>query len=176
MMVKAVFLDRDGVINEQVHYLSSPDDFRFLPRAVEALKKLSESEYKIVVISNQSGVARGLFTRETLEKITDKMLYGLEKEGVRVDGVFYCTHHPDEKCGCRKPETGLIDEASKELGIEADGSYFIGDMTTDIACGRNAGLKTILVETGNAGRDKRTDSKPDYKADDLYDAVDIILG
>lgn len=175
-MHKAVFLDRDGVINKEVGYLDNPGKFEFLPRAIQALKKLSDSEYKIVVVTNQSGVARGYFTKEILGRIHDKMRDLLKVEGVSIDGIYYCPHHLDEGCSCRKPETGLIIKASKELDIELNGSFFIGDTTVDILTGKNAGLKTILVETGYGGKDGRVNIKPDYTASDLLAAAEIILG
>lgn len=175
-MHKAVFLDRDGVINKEVGYLNNPAKFEFLPRAIQALKKIFDSEYKIVVVTNQSGVSRGYFTKEILRRIHDKMTDMLTVEGVSIDGIYFCPHHPDDGCSCRKPETGLIIKASKELDIDLNGSFFIGDTTGDILTGKNAGLKTILVETGHGGKDGRVNIKPDYTASDLLAAAEIILG
>ncbi|MFH1788510.1 MAG: D-glycero-beta-D-manno-heptose 1,7-bisphosphate 7-phosphatase [Candidatus Altiarchaeota archaeon] len=175
-MSKAVFMDRDGVIIKEVGYLSNQDEIEFFPNSVAALKRLSCSEYKLVVVTNQSGVGRGMFTEKTLNVIHDKIRFMLEKEGVELDGIYYCPHHPDDGCPCRKPGTALLEKAMKELDISSKGSYFIGDATSDIECGRKIGLTTILVETGYAGRDGRYSVQPDFVASDLLAAAEIILG
>ena len=175
-MTKAVFLDRDGTLSEHVHYLSDPEEFRLMPGAVRALKLLSGAGYKLVVVTNQSGVARGLFTEKTLARIHERMRALLADGGVRLDGVYYCPHNPDAGCSCRKPATGMIDTAVSELGIEREGSFMVGDQTADVLLGGNAGLKTILVATGYGGKDKDIAVRPDYTAPDLYEAALIILG
>jgi histidinol-phosphate phosphatase family protein len=175
-MSKAVFLDRDGTLSEHVHYLSDPEKFRLMPDAIKALKLLAGAGYKLVVVTNQSGVARGLFTEETLARIHGRMKMLLADGGVRLDGVYYCPHHPEAGCSCRKPATGMIDAACAELGIECEGSFMVGDATADILLGENAGLKTILVATGYGGKEKDVAIRPDYVASDLYEAALIILG
>jgi histidinol-phosphate phosphatase family protein len=176
MMSKAVFLDRDGTINEQVEgYLTSWSEFKFIPGVLDALKRLAESDYKIIVISNQSAVARGMFSVEALEGIHERMLAGVESAGGRIDGIYVCMHHPDDGCSCRKPGTGLVELAKESFDIDLKESWFVGDKTVDIQTGVNAGCKTILVETGYAGGDGLFVVQPDYRVADLLEAVGGIL-
>jgi len=170
-----VFLDRDGVINKEVGYLSDPDQFKLLSGVGEALRKLKDSGFMLVIISNQSGIARGYFTLQDLHAITERMNHLLAEHGVILDGIQYCPHHPDENCECRKPKTGMIKQACEDIGCEAEPCYFIGDKTVDILTGKNAGCKTILVKTGYAGEDGTVDVTPDIIAEDLADAVGRIL-
>jgi len=170
----AVFLDRDGVINKEVGYLSSVADFEFIPNVVEALKILSETEYKIIIVTNQSGVARGFFSKEQLFEIHEYMINQLKKDKIRIDKIYVCMHHPNDKCNCRKPEIGLLKEAEKEFNIDLKKSFFIGDKTIDIETGKRAGCKTVLVKTGYGGKDKEYNVFPDYLAFDLLDAVGFI--
>ncbi len=172
---KAVFLDRDGTINREVNYLSSINDFKFLPRTIDALKLLSSTGYKIIIITNQSGIARGYFDKKKLIGIHKKMCDDLVAKGVRIDGIYYCPHHPDENCGCRKPGIDMLKRAEKDFCLNLQQSYMIGDTTTDIKTGMNAGCKTILVRTGYAGEDGRYTVKPDHTASDLFEAVKIIV-
>lgn len=170
----AVFLDRDGVINKEVSYLSRVGDFEFLPNAVEALKFLSGTGYKLIIVTNQSGVGRGFFSSGELSKIHEHMLRELHKNGIRIDKIYVCMHHPGDKCGCRKPSIGLLKEAERDFNIDLGKSYFIGDKTIDIKTGKDAGCKTILVKTGYGGSDKEYDVLPDYLAEDLLDAAGFI--
>ena len=181
-MVKAVFLDRDGVINEDpgdAEYVKSWGEFHFLPRVKPALKKLSEKGYKIFIISNQAGISRGLYAKEKLDLITENMLDELRREGIDITGVYYCIHKPEDNCSCRKPMTGLIDTAIsgfKESGQKIDvyGSYFIGDTIRDIETGKNAGLKTILVFSGKEKPQNKNNWQvvPDFFFPDLSSAVE----
>lgn len=171
----AVFLDRDGVINKEVDYISNPEQFELIPRVAEAIKKLKDSGYKIIVVTNQSGISRGFFTEDILIQIHKKMTSLLEAEGASIDGIYYCPHHPNDDCACRKPKPEMVMKAAQELGIDLERSFFIGDTSSDIECGLRAGVKTILVETGYAGMDGRCDAKPDYRASDLFAAAEIIL-
>ncbi|MCX6695744.1 MAG: D-glycero-beta-D-manno-heptose 1,7-bisphosphate 7-phosphatase [Candidatus Altiarchaeota archaeon] len=174
-MNKAVFLDRDGTINREIEYLSKVEDFEFLPNVITALMKLSSSPYKIIVVTNQSAIARGFLDIPGLEEIHKHMTGELSKNKVRVDKLYYCPHHPDDDCECRKPKAGMLREAAREFNIDLSKSYMVGDSTRDIQTGINAGCKTILVKTGYAGKDGSYDVKPDYVAEDLKDAVEIIL-
>lgn len=169
MQNKAVFLDRDGTMAPDVHYCSRPEDFDLFPDTAEAIKLLNENGYKVIVITNQSGIARGYFTAETLEKIHLKMKTLLAEKGARIDGIYYCRHHPDEKCDCRKPNTKLIKLAKGEFNIDLNQSYIVGDLDSDIQLGKNAGCKTILV------REIFSITPPDIKADNLIQAVRLIL-
>ena len=184
LKMKAVFLDRDGVINEfpgYFKYVTSWDDFHFLPNVAQSLKKLTANGFKIFIISNQAGVGKGLYTKQTLDLITNNMLKGLGAE-VKIEGVYYCTHISDEGCNCRKPKTGLIHAAlaginKKKDDLDLNNSYFVGDTIRDIDTGKAAGIKTILVFSG---REKPEGSaswltQPDFTANDLSEAVEIIL-
>jgi D,D-heptose 1,7-bisphosphate phosphatase len=175
---KAVFLDRDGTLNFDPGYLGDPDKFRFLPGVVDALKRLREGGYLIFVVSNQSGIARGFFSEEDLRRIHDKMVTALRDEGVTLDGIYYCPHHPADQCICRKPSPAMVLDASSRYSVALEDSFFIGDRLSDIQTGRRAGCGTILVLTG-AGRETLGDLaaslRPDCVARDLDDAVTWIL-
>lgn len=147
-MSKAVFLDRDGTIARDVHYCRRPEDFELLPAVPEAIRLLNEDGFKVVVVTNQSGIARGYFTEKTLAQIHDKMEVELAKYGAWVDAVYYCPHHPDEGCSCRKPGTALFYKAAREQGIDLESSYVVGDMQMDIDAGKALGCGTVLVTTG----------------------------
>lgn len=181
---KAVFLDRDGVINEEVNLLHKIDDFKLLPKVGKAIKKINSSEYLAVVVTNQPVIARNLCTIEELDKIHKKMETSLGIEGAYLDGIYFCPHHPDRgypeenpnykiKCKCRKPEVGLIRMAIKDLNIDIKGSYIIGDTERDVMCGKKAGLITIGVRTGYGSKNLKTE--PDYYFDTLLDAVNFIV-
>ena len=184
---KAVFLDRDGTINEEVGYVNHLDRFRLLPRAGEAIRLLNQNEIKVIVVTNQSGVARGYFPESLVHLIHLRMEDHLRKEGAHLDGIYYCPHHPDageppyrQKCRCRKPKTGLIEEAVKDLGIDCSKSYMIGDRGADVEFGRRIGARAILVLTGYGKGEweyfgDQWKSKPDYVAQDLFEAVQWIL-
>lgn len=183
---RAVFLDRDGTLNLDTAFISRPEDFTLIPGAADAVRRLNQSEYRAVVVTNQPVVARGDCTAETLRAIHDKMETLLGLDGAYLDRIYYCPHHPDKgfagevaalkiKCDCRKPAIGMITRAQKDLNIDLAQSWFIGDTTTDMETGKRAGLKTILVETGSAGRDGKFDAKPDFTAPSVAEAVAIIL-
>lgn len=174
-MSKAVFLDRDGVLNREVDYLSDPSDVELYDGVVEGLSRIIDAGFKLVVISNQSGVSRGLISEEVLSAITDRLKDLLGEYGIILDGVYYCMHHPDEGCACRKPATGLFDDAVHDLGISLTESFMVGDKTVDIKAGVNAGVKTVLVKTGYAGKDGLYKAEPDYIAEDLEDAARWII-
>lgn len=184
-MVKAVFLDRDGVINEypgDLKYVTAWSEFHFLPGAQAALKKLSDSGYKIFIISNQAGVSKGVYSQENLDLITHNMLEDLKKHEVVISGVYYCTHRPEDNCSCRKPKAGLVEVAvaklkTEGLNVELPESYLAGDTIRDIETGKAAGLKTILVFSGKEKLENKNNwsSLPDFIAQDLFEAVNIIL-
>ncbi len=145
---KAVFLDRDGTIAKDVHYCPRPEDFELLPSVPEAIKLLNENSFKVIVVTNQSGIARGYFTEETLAQIHQKMKDELAKYGARVDAIYHCPHHPDDGCECRKPKTALFLKAAGEHDIDLKSSYVVGDMQMDIDAGKSLDCKTVLVTTG----------------------------
>lgn len=187
MAYQAVFLDRDGTINEEAGYLDHPDRFKLLPRAGEAIRLLNRSGLKAVVVTNQSGVARGYFPESMVLKIHRRMEDLLKEEGAYLDGIYYCPHHPDVgeppyrmRCGCRKPETGLVDLAIKKLNIDCSISYSVGDRMADIEFGRRIKARSILVLTGYGRKEwdlnrGRGTVAPDHAAQDLFEAVQWIL-
>jgi len=184
--MKVVFLDRDGVINKypgDFKYVTSWDEFHFLPRVIPSLKRLLEQKFNLFIISNQAGVSKGIFSQASLDLITKNMLRELEGNGINISGVYYCIHREDENCPCRKPKTGLIDLAlahlkKNGLKIERESSYFIGDTIRDVHTGKAAGLKTLLVFSGKEKAQNRPswEELPDYTARDLSQAVDLITG
>ncbi|MCL0092277.1 D-glycero-beta-D-manno-heptose 1,7-bisphosphate 7-phosphatase [Dehalococcoidia bacterium] len=169
---RAVFLDRDGTIARDVHYCHRVEDFELLPTVAEAIRLLNTNSLKVVVITNQSGIARGYFTEEILAQIHDRMKQELAKDGAWVDAIYYCPHHPDDGCECRKPKTGLFLQAARELDIDLSRSFVVGDMPMDIDAGRALGSKTVLVTTGSQGG---IVDPPDYTAGSLLEAVKWIL-
>jgi len=172
-----VFLDRDGVINEDPGWISSPADLVIYPFAAKAIGLANQAGFLVIVVSNQSLVARGLASADTVDEIHAKMMAELDREGARIDAFYYCPHHPDFSgpCGCRKPLPGLIDRAVEEHGIDRGSSYLVGDTTSDLLTGKNAGLRTALVRTGLAGNDGLHDVHPDAVCDDLLAAVRMII-
>jgi len=180
-MQKVVFIDRDGVINQDSSaYIKSWSEFKFLPRSLEALHNLTQHHFRSYLITNQSAVNRKLITPETLTHIHSNMLAGIIAAGGRLDDIFFCPHLPDEDCNCRKPKPGLILAAQKKYDVHLAGSYMIGDSAKDIVCARQAGCGfTLLVKTGNYATAikelKGANIFPDYIATDLYDAVNWII-
>jgi D,D-heptose 1,7-bisphosphate phosphatase len=146
----AIFLDRDGVINKEVSYLSNPDDFEFIEGSIEALKILKQKGYLLIVITNQAGIARGFFTEQTLKTIHMKMINILKENQIQLDDIFYCPHHPDftGPCDCRKPNPGMIMKAKLKHNIDLNKSFMVGDTLNDIQTGKAANCKTVLVLTG----------------------------
>lgn len=185
-MIKAVFLDRDGTINQEVDFLRHPQDVKILPGVAEGLIKLKAAGFALVVISNQSGLARGIFDEEDLTLVQIEIRQQLARQGARLDGAYFCPHHPSEgsvedlvkECACRKPKPGLILMAASEMGLSLDGSYMIGDRLRDVAAGKAAGLKSILVRTGrhmDDGQPRTPDETPDFIARDFSSATQWIL-
>ena len=181
MKERCVFLDRDGVVNAapgvEQYYVHKWSEFQFLPGAPEAIAKLSQSGWRVVIVSNQSGVARKAMSEADLDDITRRMLEGLQKKNARVDGVFYCRHDDADACACRKPKPGLFHEAARQLGVDFAKSYNVGDSERDIAAGNAAGVPGILVLCGKskASDAARFAAKPVYVSADLSEAVEWIL-
>lgn len=181
--MKYVFLDRDGVINEfpgNGNYVTKVKNFHFIPGSLEAIRKLTEAGYTIFVISNQAGVGKGVYTENKLNRITKKMLDGVDSVNGKIKKVFYCMHRSDAECDCRKPGIGNIEKALKFVKRPIDdaaGSFFVGDTKSDILTGFNAKLQTIFVLTGRCKKEDVKDwgIKPDYIARDLLEATDIIM-
>lgn len=183
---KCIFLDRDGTINEYVGFLRKKEDLKLMPGVVEAIRKINNSEYLCIVVTNQPVVARGEVTFDELEEIHKRLETLLGNEGVYVDDIYYCPHHPDKgfdgevpelkfECDCRKPKTGMIRKASEKYNIDVEESFIIGDSTLDIMLGKNANMQSTLVLTGQAGQDNKYDVEPDMVANDLEDAIDKIM-
>ena len=171
----AIFLDRDGTINEEVEYLHLAEQFRFLPHALEGIKKFQDMGFRIVILTNQPGIGIGYFPVEDFYRVNRHMLAGLSKAGILVDKIYFCPHSKAEKCDCRKPEQALIERAHKDLNVDMTNSFIIGDKTSDIETGRRAGIHTVLVRTGFKGEDNEYKVKPDVVADNLLEAAKRIL-
>ncbi|MBI2252940.1 MAG: D-glycero-beta-D-manno-heptose 1,7-bisphosphate 7-phosphatase [Armatimonadetes bacterium] len=176
---KAVFIDRDGTINKEAGYISSINKLRLLPKTALAIKLLNQADYKVVVISNQSGIARGFLTEIDLKKIHRELALRLKRRGAILDKIYYCPHHPEDNCNCRKPKVGLLKRAARELNLNLSQSFMIGDKLSDIKSGINFGIKAILVFTGYGKEEYKTAQKEkiklDYTALNLYEAVRYIL-
>lgn len=174
-MNRAVFLDRDGVINELVNHggeFTSPftlEEFKILPGVKEAIRELKKMNFKVIVASNQPDVVKGNMKEETLKKITQKI-----KDELRIDEVYYCLHHPKftGECNCRKPKPGLLLKAAEDLNIDLEESYMIGDSISDIKAGETC-KKNFLIKT-NSNKVNFEENKPDYIVSDLFSAVKII--
>lgn len=179
---KAVFLDRDGTVNENLHgYVSKIEDFRLTNNAIPGLKKMKEMGYKLIIVTSQSGIARGFYTEDDMHKFNEHLINELKKEGIVIEEIYYCLHYPEGKiekyrkvCDCRKPGPVLYEKAKKEHNIDMTKSFVIGDSTTDIMAGKKVGAKTILVKTGYGGNDCKYKVESDYIAEDLLDASKII--
>ncbi|QOG11745.1 D-glycero-beta-D-manno-heptose 1,7-bisphosphate 7-phosphatase [Arcobacter sp. FWKO B] len=172
-MNKAVFIDRDGVINIEKDYVYKIKDFEFIDGVFEACSYLQKLGYVLIVITNQSGIGRGYYTQNDFETLTYWMLNEFEKNGITITKVYHCPHAPKEECRCRKPKTGMIDEAVEELDIDVTKSYLIGDKISDIECAKNAKIKTsIHVKSGHSFDEK--DSNADFIIDSIKEIKNII--
>jgi len=182
----AIFLDRDGVLNEEKNGLRQIDDLAILKGVPEAIKKINQTDYLALVITNQPQVAKGFISEEELNRIHAKLETILGQQGAYLNKIYYCPHHPEIgfegerkelkiKCHCRKPEIGLIEQATQDFNIDLSRSFLVGDSTVDIMTGRKAALKTILLRTGWAGRDGKYACRPDFIFEDLPEAVDFII-
>jgi histidinol-phosphate phosphatase family protein len=172
----AVFLDRDGTINEDTGYIGSPGEVVLIQGSARAINALNLAKVRVIVISNQSGVGRGLFADKDVQAVNARLDELIAAAGGRVDAYYYCPHLPEENCECRKPAQGLIRKAAGEHGIELKNSYVVGDKASDIELARGAGASGVLVKTGK-GRETALDLKiqPDFVAEDLAGAVEWIL-
>jgi D-glycero-D-manno-heptose 1,7-bisphosphate phosphatase len=167
----AVFLDRDGTLMKDVDYCGDPKDVQVFEGASEALQKLKQLGFKLVVITNQSGIARGYFDEQQYKVVEREVARQLGEE--LLEATYYCPHHPNDGCQCRKPNPELVVRAATDHAIDLSQSFFIGDKASDIECGSNAGVRTVLVRTGY-GRDTGAESA-DFVAENLSEAADIIV-
>ena len=176
-------MDRDGTIIEDVGYLNHPGQIQFIPGSIEAIQKLNVAGYKVIVITNQAGVARGLVSEDMLQTIDKTLHKRLLSGGAHLDGIYYCPHHPEhgyypyrQACECRKPHPGLIKKAQRDFDIDLSQSYMIGDKATDIEAGHSAGVKTIHVLSGRGTEEKpKIKSAPIYTTQNLLAAVNWII-
>ncbi|MFL9939491.1 HAD-IIIA family hydrolase [Paraburkholderia graminis] len=183
---QVVFLDRDGTINEPHGFLARAEDFRLIDGAGAAIKRLNAAEYRVVVVTNQPVIARGEASTAELRRIHARMDTLLGRSGAFVDALYYCPHHPDSgfpgevaalkiRCDCRKPGTGLIDQAKRDMHVDIASSWLVGDSTADMLAAERAGLRSVLVSTGEGGRDGKYVVEPDFQAANLADAADLIV-
>jgi len=193
-MNKAIFLDRDGVINEIIYHeetgiIDTPftiEQFTLIPGAGEGLKALNQTGFKVILVSNQPGIAKDHYSLDTFEAIRSKMKDELEKAGAHLDAEYYCLHHPDAKnikykanCNCRKPKSGMLLKAAKDKDIDLNNSWMVGDSIADIKAGKNAGCKTVLIGNYKCDLCRLMDKEnisPDYIAPSLIDVYNIING
>jgi D-glycero-D-manno-heptose 1,7-bisphosphate phosphatase len=187
MKQRAVFIDRDGTISEEVGYINHVSRFRLFPYAPAAIKRLNENGWLAIVITNQAGVARGYFSEDTIQAVHDAMTNELKSNGAQLDAVYYCAHHPSVgeppyrfDCDCRKPKPGLISRAAKNFDIDLKKSWMVGDRYSDVELARNAGVKSMFVLSGY-GRGEWEHQRaswteqPDLVAEDLLEAVRLIV-
>ena len=187
MARRAIILDRDGTLCEEVGYVNHVDRVRLPQRSIEAVRKANEAGFQVVVVTNQAGAARGYFDESLIHDVHDHIRELLEEHGARLDGIYYCPHHPEvggdehrRNCDCRKPRPGMLLRARDEMGIDLESSYMVGDTIKDVGAGHAVGATTILLRTGY-GRGEleyhshRWKQHPDHVADDLLDAVEWIL-
>lgn len=183
----ALFIDRDGTISEEVGYINHPSRFRVFPYSAEAIRILNESGWLAILITNQAGVARGYFSEEVIQKVHDQLTRDLQNESARLDAIYYCAHHPSVgeppyrfDCDCRKPKTGLIQQAAKDFKIDLPASWMAGDRYSDVELARNAGLRSAFVLSGYGRGEWEYQSstwqhQPDLVCENLLEAVKSIV-
>lgn len=166
----AVFLDRDGTICRDVHYMRDPNQLEFLSGVAEGISLLNGLGVKVIVVTNQSGISRGYLTVDDLQRIHRRMVQGLHSAGARLDAIYYCPHHPDYGCDCRKPRIGLLKRAAKDFNLDLKRCFMIGDRELDVKAGWNAGCRSILVP----GPETENEAKADYIFPTLYEAAKVM--
>ncbi|UCG35527.1 MAG: D-glycero-beta-D-manno-heptose 1,7-bisphosphate 7-phosphatase [Candidatus Omnitrophota bacterium] len=177
--MKVIFLDRDGVINKYPgdrEYIKNVKEFSFIAGSIEGIKKLKEKGFKLFVVSNQAGVAKGIYSKKNLDQIDQKMLRTLKKYSAQIDAVYYCTHREEDDCGCRKPKAGLLHKILSDLNIKPEISFFIGDSFRDMKAAQSFGAKTVLLLSGKEKISNRNswEFEPDYIFDNLLLAAHYI--
>lgn len=172
----AVFVDRDGTLIAERHYLCDPDQVQLLPGAAQAVRRLNQAGVPVLMVTNQSGVARGYFSLEQVEQVNQRVLAMLAAEGARLDGIYVCPHQEGDGCNCRKPATGMVDAAAAAWNVAPDKSFVIGDKPCDIDLGRNLGAGALLVRTGHGAQWEGDDRcLPDAVFDSLPDAIAHVM-
>jgi len=182
----AIFIDRDGTINKEVNHLSNPEKFELIEGVGQAISKINSKGILSIIVTNQPVISRGDLTKNKLKIIHNKMDTLLGKQGAYIDRLYYCPHHQDSgfegeikslkfECDCRKPKIGMFKKAKNDLNINLEKSWVVGDSTSDILAAKKAGMMSVLVLTGHAGKDGNYNTSPDYIAKDLNEAVDLIL-
>lgn len=185
MAQTGIFLDRDGTINDEVEFLCTPEQLHLIPRSADAISELNELGLRVFILTNQSGIARGLLTEDDLRGIHTRLLQLLENQNARIDKIYYCPHHPGgniesyrKVCECRKPKPGMFRMAAEEYNLDLPRSYVIGDKMIDIQAGNNCGARTILVLTGYGKTElehcRKNSLRIDYIAENLYEAVQFV--
>ena len=176
---KVIFIDRDGVINKdpggwtEHSYVTRWEDFHFLGGAFDALALFKKSGFKVVIISNQAGVGKNFFSREDLDRVTVKMLESIHKRGGEIENVYYCMHKKEDNCDCRKPKTGMLEDAIKIYEVKPHETYFVGDSIVDVEAGAKLGIETVLVLSGKTSLEesRKWPIKPDHVFKDLLEAA-----
>jgi rfaE bifunctional protein nucleotidyltransferase chain/domain len=171
----AVFIDRDGTINEHIEYLSEPEKFKEIPGAFDAMRRLRERGFRVIIVTNQPGIGLGYFTREDLFAVNREMMRQATRAGASIDKIYFCPHSKADKCRCRKPGVLFAERAAQELSVQLEKSFVVGDMSSDVQFGIDAGCTPILVQTGRGGSDDVCAAKPAHVTPSLRTAVDWIL-
>jgi D-glycero-D-manno-heptose 1,7-bisphosphate phosphatase len=167
-----VLLDRDGTVIVERHYLADPEGVELIEGAAAGLRRLRDLGLGLAVVTNQSAIGRGYVDHEGLARIHQRLESELAREGVRLDGIFYCPHHPEEGCACRKPRTGLVERAARVLGFDPRECFVVGDLPSDVELGRALGGTTLLVRTGHGARTEAgREARADHVVDDLREAA-----
>lgn len=184
---RAVFLDRDGALNEEVGYITTPEQFQVYDFAPAAVRAINDAGYRAIVVTNQSGIARGLYSEAFLAQLHAKLQQELQAEGARLDAIYYCPHHPEiglppyrQECACRKPKPGMLWRAAEEFAVDLAASFVIGDRYNDVALAHSVGAKAVLLLTGHGQREYDTEREqwpraPEHVARNLWEAVQWIL-
>jgi len=175
----AVFLDRDGTINAEVDYLKSVKDLRLIKNTAKAIQILNQNQIKVIIVTNQSGISRGLFSIDDLENVHNELKKRLRRNRAYIDAIYYCPHHPDEECSCRKPKNEMFKLAAKDFDLKLNKCYIIGDKLTDIKAAHNISATGILVRTGYGKLEQNKLGEagvmPEHIAENLYEAVKWII-
>jgi D-glycero-D-manno-heptose 1,7-bisphosphate phosphatase len=186
-MKRALFIDRDGTISEEIGYVNHPSRYRIFPYSAEAIKLLNDAGWLAILVTNQAGVARGYFTEDVIGMVHEILVKGLAEGGAKLDAIYYCPHHPSvgeppyrTECNCRKPKPGLIHRAAQEFNIDLSSSWMVGDRYSDCELARNAGTHAAFVMSGYGRGEweyqrEKWNREPDLLAEDLLDAVKKIL-